>query len=229
MDLVELTKRKLDWDDEVPADLKVVWLQNFKDMKLLDDVRFKRAVVPPDAINLDIQTIDFGDASTSLICAAVYARFKLKGGGYSCQLVFSKSKVIPEEMSMPRSELSAADLNAKIGFIVQRSFGKYFNDCIKLTDGQICLNWIHNHKKRLKLFVRNRVIEINRLAPREKWYYVGTKDMIADMGTRKGAKCSDVGADSLWMNGYDWMKLEKACFPIKSITDISLTPEQKNV
>jgi hypothetical protein len=29
------------------------------------------------------------------------------------------------------------------------------------------------------------------------------------------------------MNGYAWMKLEQACFPIKSIEDIKLTPEQK--
>ena len=227
LDLVELTKRKLDWDDEVPSDLKETWLQNFEDMKSLNNVRFRRAIVPPDALNLDIETIDFGDASTLLTCAAVYARFKLKDGGFSCQLVFSKSKVVPEDMSMPRSELTAAELNAKIGFIVQRSFGKYFKDCLKLTDGQICLNWIHNDKKRLKRFVRSRVIEINRLAPREKWFYVGTKDMIADLGTRKGVKISDVAADSLWMNGHAWMKLEQACFPIKSIEDIKLTPEQR--
>ena len=227
LDLAELTRRKLDWDDEVPDDLKALWLQNFGDMKKLNGIRFKRAIVPEDAINLDIETVDFGDASTSLICAAVYARFKLKSGGYSCQLVFSKSKVVPVNTTMPRAELCAALLNARIGFIVQRSFGKYFKDCTKLTDGQICLNWIHNTRKRLKLFPRNRVIEINRLTPRDKWFYVNTKNMIADLGTRRGAKISDVSPDSLWINGYAWMKLEKEHFPIQSISEINLTPEQK--
>ena len=38
------------------------------------------------------------------------------------------------------------------------------------------------------MFVRNRVIEAVRLAPREKWRYVRSKDNVADMGTRKGIK-----------------------------------------
>lgn len=151
----------------------------------------------------------------------------LKGGGYSCQLVFSKSKVVPANTTMPRAELSAAVLNARIGFVVQRSFGKYFKDCTKLTDGQICLNWIHNTGKRLKMFPRNRVIEINRLAPRDKRYYVNTKNMVADLGTRKGAKIPDVEPYSLWMNGHAWMKLERDDFPIKNISEIKLTSEQR--
>ena len=227
VDLSVMTKLKLDWGTIIPSDLKEVWLQNFGDMKQLNALRFKRAIVPETAINLDIETIDFGDASSKLLCAAIYVRFKLKDGGYSCQLVFSKSKVVPENTSMPRAELAAAVLNARIGFVVQRSFGKYFKDCVKLTDGQICLNWIHNTKKKLKLYPRNRVIEVNRLAPKEKWFYINTKNMIADLGTRKGAKISDVGPDSEWMNGYAWMKSRREDFPIKDISQIKLTPEEK--
>ena len=169
----------------------------------ISKLRFKRAIVPSDAANLDIQTIDFGDASCKLLCAAIYARFQLRSGGYSCQLVFAKSRVVPEDTTMPRAELTAALLNARIGFVVQKSFGKYFKGSIKLTDGQIVLNWIHNTRKRLKLFARNKVIEINRLASREKWFYLNTKDMIADLGTRKGARIQDVMPGSPWIDGYE--------------------------
>lgn len=67
----------------------------------INNIRFKRAVVPDDAINLDIETIDTGDASKSLACAAIYARFLRKNGSYSCQLVFARSKLIPEGMTQP--------------------------------------------------------------------------------------------------------------------------------
>ena len=68
---------------------------------------------------------------------------------------------------------------------------------------------------------------MNRLAPKEKWFYINTKNMIADLGTRKGAKITDVGPDSEWMNGYAWMKSRREDFPIKDISQIKLTPEEK--
>ena len=58
LDLVELTRRKLDWDDPIPDDLKALWLQNFQDMKQMNGLRFRRAIVPVDALNLDIETIE---------------------------------------------------------------------------------------------------------------------------------------------------------------------------
>ena len=53
-------------------------------------------VVPVDAVSLDVDTIEFGDASESLFCAAIYARFLRKDGSYSCQLIFSRSKLVPK-------------------------------------------------------------------------------------------------------------------------------------
>ena len=43
-------------------------------MQEIDKIIFQRAVVPEDAINLDIQTIDAADASKKLACVATYAR-----------------------------------------------------------------------------------------------------------------------------------------------------------
>ena len=108
-------------------------------MKEIGQIRFNRAIVPVDAVNLKIETIDTADASPSLICAAIYARFERRNGKFSCQLVFGRSKIIPEDMTMPRAELSAAVLNARTGHIVQRSFENYFKKCTKLTDSQIVL------------------------------------------------------------------------------------------
>ena len=91
----------------------------------LGRLKYKRVVVPADAKNLDIVTIEAGDASPQLICAAVYARFECKDNTYACQLVFARSKVVPEDTSIPRAEVKALSTLASTGFVVQRAFGKY--------------------------------------------------------------------------------------------------------
>ena len=80
LDLAELTRRKLDWDDRVPNDLKAIWNNNFDMMKEISQVCFNRAIVPKDAVNLMIGTIDTGDVL--LLCSAIYARFKRRKGKY---------------------------------------------------------------------------------------------------------------------------------------------------
>ena len=64
-------------------------------LESLGTLKYNRVIVPVNAKNLDITTIDTGDASPSLICTAVYARFECKDGTFSCQLVFARSRVVP--------------------------------------------------------------------------------------------------------------------------------------
>ena len=160
IDCHELSLRKLEWDDPIPSDLKDVWLRNFELLQDLRDVKFKRCIVPLDAVDLNIETLDTEDGSNELICVAIYARFKLEGGGYSCQLVFSRTKIVPVDLSIPRAELLAATLNAITGHVVKISFGNYHVKSMKFTDSQIVLHWINCTRGELKLWVRNRVIEI---------------------------------------------------------------------
>ena len=49
-----MTRRKLDWDDKVPNDLQALWVSNFEMIKDLSNVKFRRAIVPEDAISLEI-------------------------------------------------------------------------------------------------------------------------------------------------------------------------------
>ena len=143
----------LNWGEEIPVSLRECWESNFTAIQRLRNIYFKRAVVPENAADLDIETIDVADASQVLICAAVYARFKLKGGGYSCQLVFARSKLVPEDMDLPRAELLACKLNATLGHVVKLSFGDYHKNHVKVTDSQVALHWIHTTKSELKVWV----------------------------------------------------------------------------
>ena len=182
-------------------------------------------IVPLNAKNLDIITIDAGDASPSLICTAIYARFECKDGTFSCQLVFARSKVVPEGTSVPRAELMAAAINAATGFTVRKAFGSYHKRYIKLSDSMVALHWINCTTRRLKTFIRTLVIEVNRLCDISCWRYVVSSKMPADIGTRKGAKITDIDQDSDWINGMPWMRGSEEEFPIQTIEETKLTQE----
>ena len=112
MDLHTLVKRDLSWDDVIPDDLRSVWVLYFKMMQEIGNLRFQRAVVPEDVVNHDINTADTADASDKMACVAIYARFLRRNDTYSCKLVFSRSKVVPDGLSQPKAELLAATINA---------------------------------------------------------------------------------------------------------------------
>ena len=222
LDLSALCLRGLDWKDFIPSDLNDTWLENFKLIDQINKIQFKRVIVPDDAINLDFETLEMCDASQSMTCSALYARFK-RNGSYSSQLLFARSKIVPKDTSMPRAELMAAVLCATTGHVVQRALGKFITHRVHLTDSQVVLYWLSNPNLPLKKWVRNRVIEINRLTDVNNWFYVDSKNNTADIGTRKGATISDVENDSRWVNGESWAKMDRKNFPIKSVKEIKLS------
>eukprot|EP00794_Sanderia_malayensis_P016360 gene16360-biopygen12053 len=175
---------------------------------------------------MDIETLDFGDASQSLVCVCIYARFLLKNGEYSCQLVLSRTRAVPKNLSLPRAELYAALMSTHTGEIVRRSFKHLVKSSKKFTNSQITLHWISNDEKPLKQWVRNRVLEIRRYTSTDQWCYIQSKNMIADLGTRRGVTIEMVNQSSTWVNGFDWMHLPSAQFPTQSVDELKFTEQQ---
>ena len=64
------------------------------------------------------------------------------------------------------------------------------------------------------------VVEINRFTQPKDWMLVRSEDMDADIGLYI------VGKDSVWINGFDWMKEDKASFPAKTIDEIKINSEE---
>ena len=108
----------LDYQNMVLEELRSLWRSNFEMIQDLGNLKWDRVIVPEDAESLDIDTIDTGDATQVLACTAIYARFRRRTGDYSCQLIFARTKLVPEGMTQPRAELFAATMNASAGHIV---------------------------------------------------------------------------------------------------------------
>ena len=105
---------------------------------------------PRRCCKVDIDTLEMADASLEMACAATYARFKRKSGSFSRQLVFAKTKIVPEGMSIPRAELMAASLNASTGHVVNHALSDMIKGRMHFTDSQIALCWINNSRLCLK-------------------------------------------------------------------------------
>ena len=54
LDLQELVSRRLDWDDTIPDELRPVWESNFEMMQEINSLKYKHAIVPDDAVDLNI-------------------------------------------------------------------------------------------------------------------------------------------------------------------------------
>ena len=221
LDLHNLIERGLGWDDVIPDSLRPIWEDNFQMMQEIKNIKYSRTIVPPDAANLNINTVDFGDASKQMAAIAIYARIQRTNGTYSSQLIFSRSKVI-SPTTQPRAELAAAVLNAHTGTVVKRALKSKHESSVKLTDSTIVLHWISNDELILKPFVRNRISEIKRFTSPEDWRYINTKCMLADVATRKGAQLEDIDSGSEWINGQEWMSLNTDEFPTKTVNQIIL-------
>ncbi|XP_066917852.1 uncharacterized protein [Clytia hemisphaerica] len=228
MDMHQIVKHKFEWDDTLPDNLRNMWVSHFEMMKEIKTIKYKRAIVPEEAVNLNIETLDFGDASEYLACSAIYVRFKLKDETYSCQLIFARSQVL-EETTQPRGELLAALLNSHTGQTVKSAFGDRHKSSIKFTDSQIALYWICNPNLDLMKWTRNRVIQILRFTDRSQWFYVKSEDMIADIGTRRCSSVDTINKESDWINGYSWMKLPSTLFPSLSKDKIQLSAQERQL
>ena len=226
VDISDLHRLGLGWDDQIPENLRPVWKNNFEMIQELGNLKYKRVIVPPNAKNLEIFTLDTADASTRLICAAIYARFELKDGSFSCQLVFARSKIVPEGTTTPRAELMAATMNAATGFTVQKAFGKYHKRHLKLTDSTVAFHWIASDKAVLKQLVRGMVVEVQRLTDLTDWRHIDGSNMPADLGTRRGVKVAEIAEDSDWINGLPWMRAPEKDFPTSTVEDIRLSQQE---
>ena len=76
-----------------------------------------------------------------------------------------------------------------------------------LGDSVITICWVTSEKKRLSLFHRNRVMQIRFHTELGNIFYVRSSFNPSDIGTKPNKlKDDDVGPNSCWENGLDWMR-----------------------
>ena len=227
LDLHAVVELGLGWDDTVPEEHLDQWLRNINDIQKLRDIRFRRTIIPPDAVNTDVELVVSADASQFIAVAAVHGRVKRKNGEYSCSLMSAKSRLV-SELTIPKGELRAAVLSVHLAHTVKQNLLDQYKDAIYITDSSIVLFWINTDTRPLNVTVRNAVIEIRRFTSTQQWFHIDTNNNIADLGTRT-AEVEDIAANTDWQLGKPWMKVSKDEMPIKSLEETKVSQEEKRV
>ena len=225
LDLHEIVNLNLDWDDDIPDTFLDKWTGNLVRIKDLRLLRFRRAVIPDDAKEPTPELIVSCDASENIAVAVVHARFQKKDGTFSCQILTAKSKLVTTS-TIPRAELKSARMGAALGFIAKSNLNA--SKVKFVTDSTIVLHWINQDSRPLQTFVRNAVIEVRRLSEQSDWFHIPGELNVADIGTRKIA-VDEVGVDSAWQNGTDWMNAAENDMPVKGFAEIKLSHDEKNL
>ena len=206
LDVSKAVKETSGWDEQVSDMLHNKWIDNFWQIHKLRGLQFQRARVPQDAADTRLHLACCVDAADNLKIVGVWARFRRVCGKFSSQLIIGRS-LLSKGGTIPKEELEAATVGSNLLFIVRRALEGWVEDYALFSDSTIALCWITSENKRLSLYHRNRVVQVRFHTELEKIFHLRTEHNPADIGTRPDkVKEEDVGPDSVWENGMEWMR-----------------------
>ena len=230
MDLARLNG--LGWDAMVPVELEAKWKENFSHFVDLPFIGVKRCVVPEDAVNpYTLRLLCTSDAAVQCGGGAIYAGYPLKHGGWSCDLLTSKSKLLSK--TIPKNELDACVITAELAYACVHGLGEIVKEVIFVTDSTIALCWVFNEARKLKIFTLNRVKAIRRFV---SWctgtqeiplYHVDGTLNPADFLTKGGITLDMLGSGSVWQEGYPWMRKDLHDMQLTTYNDLKISTKDQ--
>ena len=207
-----LWQLNIGWDEPLPIEKQKFW-QVFKENLIhLNHIQVQRKVFGAES-SCDIQIHGFSDASELAYGATIYIRQVDSNGHVHTRLLCSKSRVAPvNKISLPRLELCAALLLARLVSKVVSILNIVYSLCTLWSDSTIVLSWINASPSHWKTFVGNRVSEIQALHTHCNWRHVRSFDNPADTVSR-GASPVEFKNNDLWWYGPNWLHLKSSSWP----------------
>lgn len=118
-----------------------------------------------------------------------------------------------------RLELQAALMGARLGNYLMKNLNLNISSTIYWTDSKTVLHWIRSEAGRFKVFVAQRLGEIQELTDVNDWKYVRSSDNVADEAT-KYVMNSSVSEDSRWICGPKFVLLNPHEWPRETENDL---------
>ncbi|XP_029677181.1 uncharacterized protein LOC115243984 [Formica exsecta] len=208
----QLWRLKSDWDNAISELHIVKWREIYSRLSYLNNLRIIRWIGRgSDTSHAEIH--GFADASTHAYAACVYIKIISSLGQITTTLLVGKLKVAPlKSLSIPRLELSAALLLARLVEFVRGSNGYKDIPCHCWTDSTIVLAWVSQPPSRWKTFVANRVNDIQTRLPDVEWRHVSTEDNPADCASREIFGDEIINRE-LWWHGPPWLLFDSDKWP----------------
>ena len=207
--LQQLCKAKIAWDELLSGDLLREWNRLIGRLEGDVLIRVPRCYTLSHEEESEhlARLIGFCDASIKAYAAVIYLVTTIGEVTYS-RLVCSKTRIAPlKEVTIPRLELLSALLLARLVSNVSSSLeGELvLLEPLCFTDSKVSYYWIKGNDKSWKPFVQNRVSEIRRLVPTDRWRHCPGELNPADLPSR-GLALNELCSNSFWFEGPGWLK-----------------------
>ena len=155
----DLWRDKLDWDDDQPQPLSREWEVFRESLQMIMSLSLPRWVHWTPSSRVQLHAI--ADASRRATAATVYLRSSDEKGTVEAHLIAAETKLASIKsqissthpairMTIPRLELRAALLAARLLRSVARDLGIPFQDCYAWSDSQITLHWLRSTGPRFR-------------------------------------------------------------------------------
>ncbi|KAL0861062.1 hypothetical protein ABMA27_009574 [Loxostege sticticalis] len=210
--LQRLWQQKIEWDDPVPDEIQHEWQKFANGLHFLSKLQIPRSVLCDSPTRIELHT--FSDASQTAYGACIYMRSIDADGKVTVRLLCGKSKVAPlKPTTMPRLELCAALLSARLCKTVIDSIRYKPNQVYHWCDSSIVLAWLSSDPRNLKSFVANRICEILETTKASSWRYVPTSVNPADLISR-GVHSNQILDLNLWWSGPTYLLEPDTNWPV---------------
>lgn len=229
--LQKLCEVNLGWDAPIPEEFAVSWRKWLHDVQSVSSLRIPRWLGLSESRTLICELHVFSDASDVGYSAVSYLRMT-DGEKTRCVFLMGKSRVTPKKITtLPRMELVAAVLSAKLMRHVFRELRVTVSRVVMWSDSTIVLHYLTNTTDRFATFVANRVNTIRQLTEGHQWRHVPTHLNPADVGSR-GSSLADSNEMKLWLDGPKFLLETETSWPVETFdvpTDVYELSEERKV
>lgn len=213
--LQDIWRSKIDWDQTIDDSQSAKWMKWTELIPKIQDVKIPRCYFGKDYQSLELHV--FVDASDSAYAAVAYFRFVYEDNKSRCSLVAGKSKVAPINppvMSVPRLELQAAVLGARLSNSIVVGHTLKPDRVVFWTDATDVLCWIRSDLRKYRQFVAFRVSEILETTKAIDWRWVPSQHNPADDATKWKVQ-SKFCSNSRWFLGPEFLNHPESDWPIE--------------
>ena len=234
----EVAALKTGWDEPLPKELQVRWREMVRELVHMPEVFIKRCVQPQLAIGPP-ELVVYWDGSLVAYAATVYIRYGveettpgpwLKGvgkkNGFKASLLTSKIKLAPlGGITPPRSEMNGFVIAHRLAAVVITALRVKPSRVTFVGDSQCTIAAAEANSAALKPYMANRVAEVDDILSSIKsanpmmtvdppFHTAGKINIMADMATRGLVTIQEVGDNSTWQQGLQYLEEERDCWPI---------------
>ena len=205
------------WDSPVTSKLNSRWCAFLHQLKDMTDIVIPRHLLIDKS--REIQLHGFCDASLKGYGACIYLRSINSAETILVRLICSKSRVAPvksteapSDVTIPRLELCAAHLLARLYNETIAALPLKIDRKIFWSDSTIVLQRLKKSPQSLPTFEANRVRGIQTLEREIEWRHVRSQDNPADSLSR-GQYPIEFSHNNMWFSGPKWLGRSESLWP----------------